>query len=148
MPTQQIGLFLSIVYVSAKKTKYQLRCRKINVPKFADSSMDAVSPYFKRSTQVVPKNNALNRGVHIGATWQIRWIHLCDSCDVTCSYYVFGDIRGPSQACRWSTYSIYSTLFTRGSSDAASGYQHCRNWLELQSPEADVHFTVPYTERG
>ena len=35
---------------------------KINVPKFADLSMDAVSPYFKRSTQVASKNNALNRG--------------------------------------------------------------------------------------
>ena len=28
-------------------------------------------------------------GMHTGATWQIRWIHLCGSCDVTCSYHVF-----------------------------------------------------------
>jgi len=30
--------------------------------------------------------------------------------------------------CRWST---YSTLLTRGSGDAASGYQYCRNLLLL-----------------
>jgi len=43
-----------------------------------------------------PKNNALNRG-HIGATWRIRWISLCGSCDVTCSYHVF------SKRCFWFT---------------------------------------------
>ena len=28
-------------------------------------------------------------GVHTGATWQIRWIHLCGNCDVICSYQGF-----------------------------------------------------------